>query len=163
MFGDNRVRAVLTILALSLASCTTQKTFLGPPEFQLWMQRALAQPGNNPAYRRFAMAYRGKPEGLHAYFVEALRQAESPEINVEAGEGLSWELQTIIQRIGDARFAASLVSEPPRVRSAVASCFGEVASPAYPQTKWLLDATPKINFPMLKTYRGDYHPAASNA
>jgi hypothetical protein len=127
------------------------------------MRRALAKPDDNHAFHRFALAYRGQPEGLRAYFAEALRQAESPEINVEAGEGLSWELQTVIARIGDTGFAAALAREPERTRSAVASCFAEVASPAYPKTRRLLDETPKIEFPMLKTSRGDYHPNSPNA
>ena len=159
------MRTLLAGLLLSLGGCasTPQQTFVGPPDFQEWMHRALAQPDSNPAFHRFALAYRGEAEGLHAYFAEALRQAESAEINVEAGEGLSWELRAIIQHIGDAPFAAALASEPERARSALASCFAGVASPAYPQTKRLLDDAPKIDFPMLKTFRGDYHPDAPNA
>ncbi len=125
------------------------------------MQGALAHPDSNPAYHRFSLAYHGQPEGLHAYFAEALRQAESPEINVEAGEDLSWELQTVNVRIGDARFASALAAEPDRMRSAVACCLGGVATPAYPQTARLLASAPKIDFPMLRTYKGDYHPAAT--
>ncbi len=125
------------------------------------MQSALAHPESNPAYHRFSLAYHGQFEGLHAYFVEALRQAESPEINVDAGEGLSFELQTIILHLGDACFSSALATEPERVRSAVACCFGGVATPAYPQTSRLLANVPRIDFPMLRTYRSDYHPAST--
>ena len=155
------MRASFIILVFVLAGCTTPQEFRGTPEFQTWMQSALAHPDSNPAFHRFASAYHGQPEGLHAYFIEALRQAESPEIDVEAGEGLGWELQTVILHIGDARFASALAAEPERVRSAVACCFGEVATPAYPQTSRLLSSAPKIDFPMLQTYRGDYHPAST--
>ena len=155
------MRAFSAILALALAGCASPQVFRGPPEFQTWMQSALAHPDSNPAYHRFSLAYHGQSEGLHAYFVEALRQAESPEINVEAGEGLSFELQTVILHIGDARFSSALAAEPERVRSAVACCFGEVATPAYPQTSRLLASAPKIDFPMLRTYRGAYHPAST--
>jgi len=147
------VYAVLAVFLLLQASCSSfsqQQSFLGPPEFQAWMGRALNEPDSNPAFHRFALAYRGSSEGLHAYFSEALRQAESPEINVEASEALSWELRTILHRIGDARFAAALAGESERVRSALASCFRGIASPAYPRTNQLLQDTPKLDFPMLK-------------
>lgn len=153
------MRAFYATLVFMLAGCATSQEFRGPPELQTWMRSALAHPDRSPAYRRFSLAYRGESEGLHAYFDEALRQAESPEINVEAGESLSWELQTVVQRIGDARFAAALAAEPERIRSAVACCSGEVATPAYPQTARLLSGAPKVEFPMLQTIRGDYHPA----
>lgn len=155
------IRAYLTILAFVLAGCATPQEFRGPPDFQTWMQNALAHPDDNSAYHRFSSAYRGRPEGLHAYFIEALRQAESPEIDVEAGEGLSWELQTVILRIGDTRFASALAAEPDLVRSAVVCCFSEVGGAAYPQTAQLLAGARKIGFPMLKTSRGDYHPAGT--
>jgi hypothetical protein len=125
------------------------------------MQNALAHPSSNPADHRFALAYHGQHEALHAYFAEALRQAQSPEIDVEAGEGLSSELQTLILHLGDARFASALATETDRVRSAVAYCFGDLNTPAYPETSRLLSNTSKIDFPMLKTYRGDYHPAST--
>lgn len=84
----------------------------------------------------------------------ALAQAESSEINVEAGESLSFELPTILLHVGDSRFAAALAREPERVQSAVA-CFLTVASADHPLTKKLIDDAPNIDFPMLKTYRGD--------
>ena len=151
---SSKLRTLFLIAALSLSGCAARQEFVGPPEFQTWMQHALAQPDKNPAYHRFALAYRGDPEGLHAYFAEALKQAESQETDVEAGEALSFELQTIIRHIGDARFAAALAREPERVRSAVALCFGGIAPRDYPKTRRLLDETPKIDFPMLKTSLG---------
>ncbi len=155
------MRVFSTILVLALAGCASPQVFRGPSEFQTWMRSALAHPGSNPAYPRFSLAYHGDPQGLHAYFAEALRQAESPEINVEAGEGLSWELQTVVFHIGDARFASALAAEPDRVRSAVACGCGDLATPDHPQTSRLLSSAPKIDFPMLKTYRGDYHPSST--
>ena len=155
------MRAFFVILVLALTGCSSPQGILGAPEFQAWMRNALAHPDSNPVFHRFASAYHGQPEGLHACFAEALRQAESPEIDVEAGESLSWQLQAVIHRIGDTRFASVLAAEPTRVRSAVACCFGEIAAPAYPQTSRLLSVAPKIDFPMLQTYRGDYLPAST--
>jgi hypothetical protein len=125
------------------------------------MQNALAHPSSNPAYHRFALAYHGQHEALHAYFAEALQQAESPEIDVEAGEGISWELHTILLHLADARFASALATETDPTRSAVANVLSDINTQAYPQTSHLLSSTPKIDFPMLKTYRGDYKPAPS--
>lgn len=155
----HHMRTLLIAVTLLFASCVSQQKFVGPPEFQAWMRRALAHPNANPSFNRFALAYHGKSEGLHAYYIEALRQAESPEINVEAGEAIGWELETIIRRIGDDVFSSALACEPERVRSAVASAFSAGgALLTCPKTRRLLDEAPKIDFPMTKTYRGDYRP-----
>jgi hypothetical protein len=146
-----KIYLVASLLALS--GCTTQNTFLGPPDFQTWMRRALADPNSNEAFKRFSLAYKGESAALHAYFTMTLVQAESSENNVEAGEALSFELPTILLHVGDSRFASALAHEPERVQSAVA-CFLVVSSD-HPQTKKLIDSAPKIDFPMLKTYRGN--------
>jgi hypothetical protein len=118
------------------------------------MRQALADPNPNQDANRFALAYKGESSALHAYFTKALMLAESSEIDVEAGEALSFELPTILLHIGDSRFAAALARETERGQSAVA-CFLHVVAADYPQTKKLIDASPKIDFPMLRTYRGD--------
>jgi hypothetical protein len=153
------MRSVSAVLMLLLSACASTPTFCGPSPFPEWMQRALAHPNDNPAFHRFYLAFHGKPEGLHAYFSEALRQANSPEIDVEAGEGLSWEFQTIIRHIGDAHFSAALKAESIQVQSAIASCFPDVASAEFPRTLHLVANAPKVDFPMLQTYRGEYHPS----
>jgi hypothetical protein len=153
------MRSPLLAITLLFAGCISQQTFVGPPEFQLWMRHALDHPNASPANNRFALAYHGKPEGLHACFIWALQQAESPEINVEAGEAIGWQLDTIILRIGDDVFSSALALESKRVRSAVASAFSaRGALLTCPKTRRLLHEAPKIDFPMNRTYRGDYRP-----
>lgn len=117
------------------------------------MQNALAHPNDNPAFHRFYLAYRGNVNGLNGYFSEALRQAQSSEIDAEAGEALSFELETIIRHIGDRRFFEALSTESPETRSAVATFMSVSNLTAYPRTKELLLKAPKIDFPLYRTYR----------
>jgi len=161
MKGIITTKVTISVLCLLFVGCVTEhQKFIGTPEYQDWMHKALAHPSDNPSYQRFYSAYHGKTSGLHGYFVEALKQAESPEIDAEGGEALSFELETIIQHIGDAQFSEALSAENPRVISAVAMCFSDVASPAYPQTLELLTKASRIDFPLVKTERGDYEPVA---
>ena len=147
------MKYLLAATFFALAGCFTQQELIGPPESQAWMRQALNDPNSNEPSKRFSLAYHGDPTALHTYFMTALKHAESPEINVEAGEALSFELPTILYHVGDSRFAAVLAREPTRIQSAVA-CFLEV-SPNHPMTKKLIDTAPEIDFPILKTYRGD--------
>ena len=119
------------------------------------MRHALAKPNDNPAFHRFYLAYQGDQVGLHEYFSEALRQANSSVINCEAGEGLSFELETIVRRIGDCKFAKALSAESPETRSAVASFLDLPGLSAYPRTSVILKQAPNIDYPLYRAYRGD--------
>ena len=141
--------------AVVLAGCAGKPSFYGPSPFPEWMQRALAHPNDAPAFHRFYLAYHGDSSGLHAYFVETLQQAKRSEINVEAGEALSFELQTIVRHVGDRRFAAALAAEPPETRSAVASFLPLPSLSAFPETLQLVKSAPKIDFPLYRAYRGE--------
>ena len=149
------IRALCFMMLLLLLGCASKPDFYGPSPFPEWMQRALAHPNDNPAFHRFSLAYHGDAAGLHAYFADALRQANSSEIDVESGERLSFELETIVRHIGDRRSAAALAAEPSDVRSAVATFLHLSNTSAYPRTRKLLSDAPKIDFPVYRVYRGE--------
>jgi hypothetical protein len=152
------MRLLVTILSFALVGCAQRSNLYGPADFQRRMTHALARPNANPAFHGFYLAYRGDAAGLRAYFAEALRQAESPDVNVEAGEGLAFEFESIVRHVGDQRFAEHLSAETPEVRSAVGCFLYQPGLAGYPKTLQLLQSAPKVDFPMLRTYRGEPPP-----
>ena len=126
------------------------------------MRQALAHPNKDAGNHRFYLAYHGDPAGLRAYFQFALLQAKSSQPNLFAGEALSNELETLVRHLGDQRFATALSAEPPEVQSAVGIFLYQPGLKKFPKTLQLLEAAPKIDFPMLRAYRGA-NPAAGSA
>jgi len=137
-----------------MAGCSSSK-FYGPSEVQDWMRVALANPAKSPAHERFSRAFKGDRNALNEYFEQALALAESREINVEAGEALSWDLQTILAKIGDTRFSRVLSEKGARVQSAVRLAFGRLSDEKkYPKTFAILSKAPQIDFPLIQAYDG---------
>jgi hypothetical protein len=148
--------AALLLALFVEVGCKSSTELSGPEGFQEWEQNALAHPGKNPAAVRFRAAYHGDPAALRQYFAEALRLAQSNAIQVEAGQSLAYELKSIIDKIGDQKFAGVLRGETPETRSAVAISVSQAAFGDYPETIALLKSAPKVDFPLLRVSRGDY-------
>jgi len=147
------VRTALIIFTLALSGCASKPIFYDPPDFTKWMQRALREPNSNPCYFRFSSAYHGDPTALSAYFKKALDQANTPLIDAEGSEALSFELQTILHKLGDTAFAKALSLESPETRSATSFAIGLSSTTRYPLTHNLLETAPKIDFPLIQTIR----------
>ena len=152
LFKNCSLCAFMTGFVFLALGCATRSGFYGPPEFQRWMRSALAHPDNSIAFHRFYLAYQGETTGLHAYFQEALRQAGSSNINVAEGEGLSFELETLVRHLGDDRFAEVLSEESRKARGAVASYFHLPGLSAYPRTQRVLMEATKIDYPENSSY-----------
>ena len=160
------ILAATSLLGCAHVDLSSQPPFhpsIGIPEFQEWCAEALRQPDAAPAYHQFSLAYHGDRTALRAYFAEALKQCESPEIDAAGGEFLTWQLDTLLRRFGDQKFAAILATEPPRTQSAAGHFISGPTIPGYPRTDALLGAAPNIDFPLDRTERGDYHPSHPHA
>jgi hypothetical protein len=139
------------LFAGAMTGCSSSE-FYGPTEVQNWMKVALANPAKSPAHERFFRAFKGDRKALNEYFDQALAEAESRVIN--AGEGITWDLQTIIAKIGDTRFSSVLAERDARVQSAVRLAIGGVDEKKYPKTFAILSNAPKIDFPLIQAYDG---------
>jgi hypothetical protein len=65
----------------------------------------------------------------------------------------------ILEKLGDDRFSTALSMERPEVRTAVGGFLEKKLFTAtqYPRTMHLLDAAPKIVFPLDQSYRDEAH------
>jgi len=152
-----KTHILVGFVLLAFAGCASyQPPFhpcIGVPEFQQWCRLALRHPNDNQYYRQFYLAYHGDPAALHAYFIDALKQSETPYIDCEASEGLWWTLETLLARRGDERFATALTHEKSRVQSAVVNFFDERFLPQYPKTRKVIETAPNIDFPLNQAQR----------
>ena len=68
-------------------------------------------------------------------------------IDAGEGEGLTWDLETLLVRLGDTRFSSALSHENGETQSAVAHYLETRILKNYPKTEKLLQSAPKIDFP----------------
>lgn len=156
--AKSMILAIPLLLSLILCACSTTlnppfKPSIGVPEFQQWCHRALAHPDEAQAYRQFYDAYHGNKTAVEQYFNDALKMCETPLIDPEGGEGLAWTLATLLCRSGDSAFARLLSLQPPRTISAVGHFIDAHFLKNFPKTRSIIDAFPKIDFPLDKAYR----------
>jgi len=149
--------ALSLIVGWFLSGCSTNNApfnpKIGDPAYTDWVHHALNNPNESPAYRKFFDAYHGDRAALIAYFQDALEMCETPLINAEGGEGLSYDLQTLLIHLGDKRFSDTLKSCPARTQSATGDFLSRDILQRYPKTKFILKQAPDIDFPLDRAYR----------
>ena len=104
-------------------------------------------------YRKFYNAYHGDKRAIEQYFRDALKMCDAPLIDAEGGEGLCWTLETLLCRYGDSAFARLLSRQDPRTIRAVGHFIDSRFLKDYQKTKAIIDASPKIDFPLDQAYR----------
>jgi phytoene dehydrogenase-like protein len=150
----------LLLLSISLAGCVSSgppfTPAVGVPEFRAWGHAALAQDGGPADHAQFRAAYAGDAAAVSKYFREAHALEMSPAMAAAQEEFLQWTLETLAYRLGDERFAQLLGREPPAVRSAVTHFLQPSRlQGSFLQTQSVLDAAPKMKFPLEEAYRRD--------
>lgn len=156
MIRKNMFRALLGgVLLTYLAACQSPEPFYGVDAYVNWMKRALADPSTSAQAKLFSEAYRGNPAAINGYFDSALAMAMETEVRVEPSEALSFELQTILNKVGDRRFSELLRQRTPEVQSAVKFGMGGVSDKVkYPLTDEIFQNAPKIEFPVMRMING---------
>ena len=152
------MRMTLSLIAVGwLSSCSTNNApfnpKIGDPAYTDWVHNALNHPEENSVYRQFFDAYHGDRAALIVYFQDALKMCETPLINAEGGEGLSYDLQTLLSHLGDKRFSTTLKLCPARTQSATGHFLSRDFLKNYQKTKLILDLAPHIDFPLDQAYR----------
>jgi hypothetical protein len=102
-------------------------------------------------------AAKGNPIALHICFLAAYVRQSDPYLGGEDLETIWKTMEDILKKLGDGRFTQALSMERPEVRSAVGGFIDGQTIKAYPKTKQLIGAAPKIDFPLDQTNRDEAH------
>jgi hypothetical protein len=102
------------------------------------------------------LAKKGAPDALRTLFLAAYVRLSQPFLGGEDLETMHQIFHRVLTTLGDARFARSLASQPPEVRSAVRDFVSWSPSlKKSPKTTKLLRDAPTIDWPLDKAGRDD--------
>ena len=126
---------------------------IGIPEFRSWSQAALSNAARTREQEQFKRACHGDSVALRSFFRDAYAMQMSSEMRPAKEEFLSWILETLLNRIGDAQFSESLIKEPSAVRSAIGKFLEKQGLKPFPKTQKILQESTSEAFPLDRAYR----------
>jgi len=146
------------VYGLLLVGCSTFgppfSPELGSPEFRQWCQSAVNGEKKTSMAVLFKSAYHGDRKAIEDFLKMALDTQMSAKMNPADEMCLSWILQTLLYRQGDARFSSLLETRSSEEIAAVKLflTYPELKA-SFPKTWSVLKRAPEIDFPLEKAYR----------
>ena len=127
---------------------------LGSSEFRQWCQSAVDGEKKTSKAVLFKSAYHGDKKAIEDFLKMALDTQMAAKMNSADEMWLSWILQTLLYRQGDARFSGLLETRSTEEVAAVKLflTYPELKA-SFPKTWSVLERAPAIDFPLENAYR----------
>lgn len=109
-------------VALAANACAgepPQAALVGVPEFQRQVREAYARPTSSFYHYQLHAALSGDRAAIDSFFHQALYDARSPQLPGADEEMHVWQLEALLQTLGEDRFIAELTRHYPEVQKAV--------------------------------------------